>query len=115
MLPDVYIHDPQYNGNYYAWLGSSHDADASLYVYNSVDAPIVIDTGVVEFDISDKFIAYGKNEAVWVYLFSTGAIYRITPERESAQFLGTSNGYIMWMDVTSRERDIIRYVSLPEF
>lgn len=115
MLPDVYIHDPQYNGNYYAWLGSSHDADAALYVYNGSDAPVVIDTGVVEFDISDKFVAYGKNEAVWVYLFSTGAIYRITPERESAQFLGTSNGYILWMDVTSRERDIIRYVSLPEF
>lgn len=115
MLPDVYIHDPEYNGNYYAWLGSSHDSDASLYVYNGYDDPVAIDTGVVEFAISSRFIAYGKNEAVWVYLFSTGSIYRITPEREGAQFLGASDDVIMWMDVTSRERDIIRYVSLPEF
>ncbi len=115
MLPDVYVHDPEYNGSYYAWLGSPHDENSTLYVSNGVDAPVSIDTGVVEFGISEKFIAYGKNDAVWVYLFADGSIYRITPERESAQFLGTSGGYIMWMDVTSRERDIIRYVALPEF
>ena len=74
----------------------------------------MIDTGVVEFGVSDDYIAYGKNDAVWVYLFSDGSIYRITPEREAAQFLGVSGGYIMWMDVTSRDRDIIRYVALPE-
>lgn len=114
LLPDAYIHDPECNSNYYAWLDSAHAENASLYVYNGYDAPVVIDTGVVEFGVSDDYIAYGKNDAVWVYLFSDGSIYRITPEREAAQFLGVSGGYIMWMDVTSRDRDIIRYVALPE-
>ena len=76
---------------------------------------MLIDSGVAEFGISKDYIAYGKDEAVWVYIFASGQIYRITPERESTQFLGTSGGYIMWMDVTSRERDVIRYALLPEF
>ena len=68
---------------------------------------------MVEFGISDSFIAYGKDEAIWIFVFETQKTYRLTPEREHAQFLGVSGGYIMWMDVTSRERDIIRYAKLP--
>ena len=115
LLPDVYVHDPEYNGTYYAWINANYSSDSELYIYNGVDAPMLIDSGVVEFGISEDYIAYGKDEAVWVYIFASGQIYRITPERESTQFLGTSGGYIMWMDVTSRERDVIRYASLPEF
>ena len=33
--------------------------------------------------------------------------------RENTQFLGVSGGYVMWMDVTSRERDIIKYALPP--
>ena len=109
------MHDPEYNGTYYAWINANYSSDSGLYIYNGVDAPMLIDSGVVEFGISEDYIAYGKDEAVWVYIFASGQIYRITPERESTQFLGTSGGYIMWMDVTSRERDVIRYASLPEF
>lgn len=114
-LPNTYVHDPECNDEFYAWLDAPHDESTILYTSNGVDAPIAVDTGVVEFGIGDNFIAYGKDEAIFVYLFDLNKTYRITPEREMAQFLGVSDGYIMWMDVTSRERDIIRYTSLPEF
>lgn len=112
--PGTYIHDPEFNGSYYVWLDSAHTENCTLYVYNGYDEPVAIDSGVVEFAITDKYIAYGKDEAVWVYLFSDGSVYRITPDRETAQFLNASDRLIMWMDVTSRDRDIIRYVELPE-
>ena len=60
-----------------------------------------------------EFVAYGKDEAVWIYVFENGKSYRLTPERENTQFLGVSGGYVMWMDVTSRERDIIKYALPP--
>ena len=69
--------------------------------------------GVVEFGIAENFVAYGKDEAVWIYVFENGKSYRLTPERENTQFLGVSGGYVMWMDVTSRERDIIKYALPP--
>lgn len=114
-LPDTYVHDPEYNGSYFAWLDSPHGADANLYVSDGINAPVAIASGVIEFGIGSNFIAYGKDNAIYVYLFETGSSYRITPERETTQFLGVSDDLIMWMDVTSRERDIIRYIRLPKF
>lgn len=43
----------------------------------------------------------------------TGRATGSRPERENTQFLGVSGGYVMWMDVTSRERDIIKYALPP--
>lgn len=111
--PDVYVHDPEYNGTYFAWLDAHHSENTKLYYSDGVTAPVIIDTGVVEFGLSDTYIAYGKGNAVWVYVFQNGKSYRITPERENAQFLGVSGGCIMWMDVTSRDRDIVKYTKLP--
>ena len=75
--------------------------------------PVAAAEGVVEFGIAENFVAYGKDEAVWIYVFENGKSYRLTPERENTQFLGVSGGYVMWMDVTSRERDIIKYALPP--
>ena len=30
-----------------------------------------------------------------------------------SQLLGVSGDYVIWMDVTSRERDIVKYVKIP--
>ena len=111
--PGVPVHDPEYNGRYYAWLDSHHTEDAVLYASDGEGKPFVVAEGVVEFGISDRFIAYGKDSAVYIYAFENGKTYRITPEREIAQFLGVSGGTVMWMDVTSRERDIIKYAIPP--
>ena len=111
--PEVYIHNPEYNGRYYTWIDSHYGEDSTLYVYDGNGTPAAVDEGIVEFGIAEKYVAYEKNEAVWIYLFETGKTYRITPEREQTQFLGVSGGYIFWMDVTSRERDIIKYIKLP--
>ena len=111
--PKVYIHNPEYNGEYYAWIDSHYNENSTLYVYDGEADPVAVDSDIVEFGIADRYIAYEKNEAIWIYLFETGRVYKITPEREQTQFLGVSGGYIFWMDVTSRERDIIKYIKLP--
>ncbi len=111
--PGTYVHDPAYNGKYYAWLDAPHSPDAALYAADTASDPVLIARGVTEFGISDKFIAYGLDGAVFIYVFETGQSYRITPEREEALFLGVSGGTVMWMDVTSRERDIIKYAIPP--
>ena len=108
----VYVHDPEYNGRYYAWLDSHHSEDTGLYVSDGTENFLVA-RGVAEFGISDKFVAYGLDNAVYIYLFENKTSYRITPEREDTQFLGTTGGTVMWMDVTSRERDIIKFAIPP--
>lgn len=111
--PGTFVHDPEYNGRYYAWLDAPHSPEASLYVADTAGDPMLVATGIAQFGISEKFVAYGKDDAVYIYVFETGNSYRITPERETAQFLGVSGGTVFWMDVTSRERDIIKYAIPP--
>ncbi|MBR3299693.1 MAG: hypothetical protein IKI64_10940 [Clostridia bacterium] len=111
--PGVFVHDPEYNGEYYAWLDSTHGENAKLYLSDGVSGSIEIAEGVVEFGIDEDFIAYSKGLAVYMYVFDTGETYCLTANREAAQLLGVSGGVIFFMDVTSRERDIIKYMVSP--
>lgn len=111
--PGTFVHDPEFNGRYYAWIDAPHSPDASLYTADTAGDPMLVAKGVTDFGISEKYIAYGKDNAVYIYLFETGNSYCITPEREDAQFIGVSGGTVLWMDVTSRERDIIKFAIPP--
>ena len=111
--PGTYVHDPKFNGLYFAWLDGNHNPEASLYIAMGTKCK-KIDSGVADFDMCKDFIAYGKDEAVWIYSFADQKTYRLTPERERTQFLNASNGVVMWMDVTSREKDIIKYSVISE-
>ena len=58
-------------------------------------------------------MVYSKAETIYVYVFEDAASYRITPEGEKAQFMGVSGDVAFWMDVTSRERDIMKFAPIP--
>lgn len=109
----TYVHDPQTNGTYTAWLDAHHSPDTCLYYSKNGDQPTKIASGVVQFGMWDTFIAYSKDEVIYAYRFDNGKTYRISAEYEAAQFLGVSDSCVIWMDVTSRERDIIKFSRLP--
>ena len=113
---NTYVHDPKTNGRYFAWLDSHHGENAKLYVAettegNTLEATVVAE-GVVDFIIDDNYVAYSVDEVIFVYMFNSGESYRITPESELAQLLGASAGRVIWMDVTTRERDVLKYAKL---
>lgn len=112
--PGLLVHDPEYNGEYYAWLDSPHAENAKLYCSDGASGSFEIADGVIEFCIHSNCIIYSKGDAVYMYELGTGENYRLTAENESAQLLGVSkDGIIFWMDVTSRVRDIIKYMPCP--
>ena len=104
----TFIHDPECNRHYTAWLTEVHSRDTQLYGMEGFGgAPFLIDSGVVEFGLGSDFAAYSRDEGIYVYMFDSGSIYRLTQDYEQAMFLGVSDDHVMWMDVTSRERDIV--------
>lgn len=112
--PGTFVHDPKSSGSYAAWLSDVHSSATQLYgSIGLAGAPFLIDSGVVDFGIGSDFVAYARGEAIYVYMFETKGIYRLTPEYEYAQFLGVSGDYVMWMDVTTRERDVIKFAAIP--
>ena len=114
---DCYVHDIEFSGRYFAWIDAHHSENSKLYIGEAKDGtsidPILIASGVVDFAVGDDFVAYSIDDDVFVYLFSTGKSYRVTPERELAQLLGVSEGYVIWMDVTTRERDVLKFAKIP--
>ena len=67
----------------------------------------------VEFGLNDDYVVYGKNEVVWLYSFTTEKEYRLTPMDENAQFIGVSNDMVFWYDVSTRGRDVVKYLLIP--
>ena len=120
--PGTFVHDPKSSGKYTAWLSDVHSSGTQLYgVADLAGEPTLIDSGVVDFGIGSDFVAYSRSDAsvtpsaqsIFLYMFETGGIYRLTHDYESAQFLGVSGDYVLWMDVTSRERDIVKFAVIP--
>jgi len=111
-LPKTYVHDPEGNGTYYAWLDGNHGPDTRLYYGTYGGKPIEIDSGVVEFGLANSFIAYGKDEQIYVYLLDKKKKFLLTEEWEAGQFLGVSGNKVFWMDVTTRERDILKFATI---
>lgn len=110
----TFIHDPECNSQYIAWLNEVHSRDTQLYGMNGFGgSPFLIDSGVVEFGLGSDFVAYSRDEGIYVYMFDNGNIYRLTQDYEQAMFLGVSDDHVMWMDVTSRERDIVKFIEIP--
>lgn len=110
----TFVHDPECNTQYTAWLTEVHSRDTQLYGMKGFGgSPFLIDSGVVEFGLGSDFVAYSRDEGIYVYMFNNGSIYRITQDYEQAMFLGVSDDHVMWMDVTSRERDIVKFIEIP--
>lgn len=110
-MPGTYVHDPLTNGKQWIWRNGNHGPGDDLYLMQNGAAPKLLAEDITDYGISEQFAAYSKNEAIYVYFFDDGTAVQITPdiERERTQLLGVSNGVVIWMDVTSRERDIMKY------
>lgn len=109
----TYAHDPQGNGRYMIWLDAHHGEDTNLYYCENQGAAQKIAAGVVQAGLSEKFVAYSKDQAIYAFVFDNKKTYRITSTQENALFLGVSEDKVIWMDVTSRERDIVKFAVLP--
>ena len=116
-LIETYVHDPKTNGRWFAWLNAHHSANTTLFAAkaegDSMLEPSVVADGVVDFAIDEEYLVYSVDEVIYVYFFNNGQSYRITPERELAQLLGASEGYVIWMDVTTRQRDVLKIARIP--
>ena len=99
---DTYVHEPEYNGEYFVWIDAHFSENSTLYWGKPNDAGEIVSN-----KIADGVVVY-------VYLFNSGESFRITPERELAQLLGATEGHVIWMDVTTRERDVLKYAAIPQ-
>ena len=74
------------------------------------DGVITVASGVYDFFLGDTFIAYNRYDRNYVYFPADGTTFCTTRSKESSMLLCAGEKYIVWMDVTWRDKDISEYM-----
>lgn len=112
--PGTYVHDPKTNGgDVLCWLTGNHGTDSDLYVSYDMGESELIEENVVDFYMDEDFVAYQKDDNIYVYILSTKNKYMLNRKGQSVQLNGASDGCVMWSDVTSHERELPEFAVIP--
>ena len=119
-LPGTYVHEPVYNGKYFAWIDSNKSPNAKLYLGQAGQAPKVIAEGmapdsVTTYSLGDGILIYGYSQQVWVYVIKTGETCRLTSEGEKGMLPEAYGRTVVWYDITAGSgTDVLRYKILSD-
>ncbi|GEM_PF-3771953 len=115
---DTYVHNPKTNGRAAIWIDTNGTTSSNLYmtedVRNNDSRPILIDSGVTQYDIGDTYITYVKNSSIYLYFFADQEKYKLLPENEYGVLMSVHKEAITWLNTTisTRNKDEIKYVKI---
>lgn len=111
----LYVHDPKYNGEQVAFITGNHGFDSDLYFFTEDEpTPKLVSSGVIDFSMGEGFLSYTKNDKTYVYFFEDGVTFCITRSNETSILLGAGGDFVIWMDTTWRDKDILEYMHVTE-
>jgi hypothetical protein len=114
-LPGTYVHEPLYNGTYFAWVDGNYAPRQSLYIGKPNETPIKIDDSVTTYSLGDDILVYGKGMQIWVYIISTGEYCRLTSGKEEGKTPLASGNAVVWsVWTTDLTGDVMRYKLLTD-
>lgn len=114
-LPGTYVHEPLYNGTYFAWVDGNYAPRQSLYIGKPNEAPVKVDDSVTTYSLGKDILVYGKDMQIWVYVISTGEYCRLTSGSEEGKTPLACGNAVLWSvwtkDITG---DVMRYKLLTD-
>lgn len=112
----LYVHDPKFNGQELAFISGNHGYDSDLYYFTVDDTtPRLISKGVIDFELGDGFAAFHKGDKCYVHFFKDGVTFCITTADETSLLLGAGDKWVIWMDTTWRDKDIMEFMPVKDF
>jgi hypothetical protein len=113
--PGTYVHEPLYNGKYFAWIDGNYSPNSKLYLSEPNGTPKMIDQGITTYSLGDGILVYGKSQQVWVYIIATGEYCRLTSSMEKGMLPSVDGRTVVWYDKTSNSAaDTLRYKVLTD-
>ena len=102
--PGMYAYEPMIEGDNIVFLNSPRDDKSSLMLCTKTGdtyaAPVVIAEGVLNYCMGDGFVAYTKDEAVYIYYFADASSGRLSPESRRALLSSATGKDVVWYDIT---------------
>lgn len=115
--PGVSVVDPKIWGDSVVFVDSYADGN-KLYKCtkqgDSYGAPAVIAENVVNFDVGDGYVAYTKDEAVYISYLNDGSFGRLTNESKRVLLASACGKNVAWYDITDLSgANIVFYAQVP--
>ncbi|MGI6665224.1 MAG: hypothetical protein ACOX3W_07425 [Christensenellaceae bacterium] len=110
---DRYIYAPKQTDHYVAFSTSSIGITEDIYICELTggDTPYLLMEDVVNYEVGDGFLAYTKNDAVYIYKFATAKTYRLNTSVSKGLLASVMGKHVCWYDVTSPgDVDVVKYV-----
>ncbi len=105
-----YVYAPQKSGIYMAFLSSATGVNDNIYLSENGGTPVLLVEDVVNFAIGDGFLAYTKEDNVYVYVFEKAKTYRLNTDISKGLLSGADGRNVCWYDVTNKKDvDIVKY------
>lgn len=109
---NMYVHDPVTNGKDWAWIDGDHAEGAKLYLSVGRGEPVLVAENVLTYGISDDFLAYNRNNSIYVYFLEDGYEQIVTPASESAMLADVSSDKVIWFETGILSRDVLKYAAI---
>ncbi len=117
---DTYVFDPVTNGEAIAFLNTQRSLSGDLMVSVGGNEPVVVATGVLNFDLGDHFVAYTKDQAIYVYYWADGSTGRLSNSNSQAILASVTGNVVLWYDITDgiigaaeKNRDVLKMAEVP--
>ncbi len=106
-----YAYSPKMDGDYIAFLSSASGPPRDIYLFENGDTPKKIESDVVDFDMGKGFLAYTKENNIYIYVFANGQKYRLNTGISRGMLASVSGNRVCWYDVTggTSDVDVVKY------
>ena len=117
---DTYVYNPITNGEAIVFLNTQRSLDGDLMISVGGNDPVVVATGVLNYDLGDHFVAYTKDTAIYVYYWADGSTGRLSNSNSKAILASVSDNIVLWYDITDgiigekeKDRDVLMMAEVP--
>ncbi|MGI5849950.1 MAG: hypothetical protein ACOX8Q_07790 [Christensenellales bacterium] len=118
--PSTNVYCPMIKGDKILFLDRNRDESSRLMLCtknkDTYTAPEAIAENVLNYCIGDGFVAYTKDEAVYVYYFEDQSCGRVSSETTRAMLSSVNGKDVVWYDITDDSgdsADVIMHISVP--
>lgn len=110
---DRLVYMPMRDGNHLAFMSAASGVPDDVYLSENGGTPQLLVSGVTNMKMGDGFLAYTKDQAVYVYVFETGKSFRLNTAVSKALLSSVEGKSVCWYDVTSYDDvDIVKYAEM---
>ena len=115
--PGVSVLDPMISGNNIVFIDTYADSN-KLYLCSkegdTYSAPSVIAENIVNYSVGDGFVAYTKDEAVYIYYFADQSSGRLTTDSSRVLLSSVCGKNVAWYDIADLSgANIVFYAQVP--